>query len=54
MYSQNDKNGVLEVIEIKTLFTVRPWWTDLLIKNFFKILFADFTLAASLQGYWKR
>ena len=31
MYSQNDKNGVLEVVEIKTFFAIQPWWTDFLI-----------------------
>ena len=30
MYPQNNKTGVLEVLEIKTFFAAQPWWTDLL------------------------
>ena len=30
MYSQNDKNDIIEVLEIKTFFAVQPWWTDFL------------------------
>ena len=30
LYSQNDKNGVLEVLDIKNFFTAQPWWTDFL------------------------
>ena len=30
LYSQNGKNGVLEVLKIKAFFAVPPWWTDFL------------------------
>ena len=28
MYSQNDKTGVLVVIESKIFFAAQPWWED--------------------------
>ena len=42
MYSQNDKIGVLEVLEIKIFFADEPWWADFL--GFLKILSVDVTL----------
>ena len=27
MYSQNNENGIFEVLKIKTFFPVQPWWT---------------------------
>ena len=35
MYSQNDKTGVLEVLEIKIFFTAQPWWVHFKKKKFF-------------------
>ena len=28
MYSQNDKTGILEVLENKIFIVVQPWWED--------------------------
>lgn len=30
MHPQNDKIGVLEVLEIKTVSSAQPWWADVL------------------------
>ena len=38
MYSCNNETGFLEVVEIKIVFAVQPWWADFhwIFKNFFQ------------------